>query len=109
MDDCNCPLVTTAELKALLNSENAQEKEQAIACLLALLTSRDERARARGYELFEEGINDALFCSCLNYRSLVRGFTHPLLQVVTRAVETWAISTEIAETQSDPSCGSRQP
>lgn len=92
MDHCDCPLVTSDELKALLDSDDAERNEQAVAHLVKLLTSQDEQARARGYQLFEEGIADALFCSCLNYRALVGGFTHPLLKVVRKSVETWAAS-----------------
>lgn len=92
MDRCDCPIVTKDELKTLLDSDDAEEKEQAIAHLVKLLTSQDEQTRAQGYRLFEQGIADALFCSCLNYGALVGGFTHPLLRAVRQSVEAWAAS-----------------
>jgi hypothetical protein len=45
MDSCNCPIVTSAELKALLQSDEFERKEQAIAYLVDLLTSRDAQTR----------------------------------------------------------------
>jgi glutathione S-transferase len=107
MDGCNCPIVTRDELKALFDSEEAEQEEQAIAHLVELLTSRDKQLRAQGYRLFEEGIADALFCSCLNYRALVGGFTHPLLKVIRQAVEAWAASKSDVGTVR--SCGRREP
>lgn len=94
MDGCNCPVVTTEEIKTLLGSDSAEGKAQAIAGLVNLLTSRDKALRARGYELFKEGIHDALLCSCFNYAGLVGGFTHPFLTVVTDAIEYWAATLD---------------
>jgi hypothetical protein len=89
--------MTTDELKALLNSDRSDEKERAVEYLVKLLTSEDEKIRRRGHELLEEGFNDALYQSCLNYSSLVGGFTHPLLNVVRRTVEFWATSRQVKE------------
>lgn len=108
MESCSCPIVSREEIKALFDSQNAEEKEQAIACLVDLLTSRDERVRARGYELFAEGIKDALLCSCFNYSSLVGGFTHPLLEALTRSLEMWAAAAGTAESKSALSLKSLQ-
>ncbi len=82
--------MTADKLKTLLNSGRAEEIEQAVEYLVRLLTSRDEETRHRGYELFEEGVKEALYRSCLNYGSLAGGFTRPLMTVVTRTVEFWA-------------------
>jgi hypothetical protein len=92
MSECNCPLMTRDELKALVRSERSDQREQAVAHLAGLLTSRDEETRHHGYELFREGLADALFCSCLNYGSLAEGFTNPMVEIVTRAIESWAAS-----------------
>ncbi len=43
-----------------------------------------------GAGLLGAAFNDALYQSFLNYRSLVGGFTHPLLDVVRCSVELWA-------------------
>lgn len=94
MDGCDFLMITKDELKMLLASDDTEKKELAIVHLVKLLTSQDEQTRARGYQLFEEGIADALFCSCLNYRALVGSFTHPLLKVVRQSVESWAASQE---------------
>ena len=94
MDGCNCSMVISAELKALLDSDKSDAKERTLTSIETLLTSRDMEMRKRGYALLEEGINDALLCSCFNYRSLVGGFTHPLLTVVKHAFETWARASE---------------
>jgi hypothetical protein len=87
MEECTCAIVAKEELRRLLQSDDPGRKDEAVAYLVGLLTSHDEPTRARGYELLEEGINDALFCSCFNYGSLVGGFTHSFLTVVMRAVE----------------------
>ena len=94
MSGCNCQLMTKEELKALTGVDRPDEREQAIGYLVSLLTSRDAEVRRRGYELFEEGLNEALFCSCLSYGSLTGGFTAPLVEIVARAVEAWAASNE---------------
>jgi hypothetical protein len=94
MDDCDCQMVTTEQLKLLLESDQPGEKERAAGYLVQLLTSTKKKERERGYELFEESINHVLFCSCLNYRSLTGGFTHPLLGVLARTVESWATRSE---------------
>lgn len=109
MDGCNCPIITREELRALLDSEEAEKKEQAIACLVDLLTSQDERMRARGYELFREGINNALFCSCFNYSGLVGGFTNPLLEVVAQSIEIWAAARRAPEPKPTLCVLSAQP
>jgi hypothetical protein len=84
--------MTKDELKILVRSERSDQKERAVAHLAGLLTSRDEETRRQGYELFREGLADALFCSCLDYGSLAGGFTNPLVEIVTRAIESWAAS-----------------
>lgn len=94
MDACNCQMMTRDELKALVRSDQSEEREQAVGFLVSLLTSGEEDTRRRGYEFFKEGLNEALFCSCLNYGSLAGGFTDPLVDIVMRAVEFWAISRE---------------
>ena len=83
-------MMTEDELKRLLNSDQAPDKEQAIQYLVGLLTSPDKEMRSREYEPFEEGLNEALYQSCLNYSSLVGGFTHPLVTVLTRSVQAWS-------------------
>ena len=82
--------MTTDELKTLLNSGRPEKIDEAIECLVTLLTSRDGPTRHRGYELFEEGLKEALYRSCLDYGSLAGGFTQPLMAVITRTVEFWA-------------------
>lgn len=57
--------------------------------------------------VFAEGINDALFCSCFNYGSLVGAFTHPLLDVMTRSLEIWAAGTRAPE--SKPAVSLKSP
>lgn len=88
------------DLKALLHSAREADREAAIQCLAELLTSRDSDVRRQGYELFEEGLKEALYQSCLNYGSLTGGFTHPLVTVVLRTVEAWADDTEREDTGS---------
>ncbi len=90
MSDCNCQMAPAEQLKNLLNSDRPKDKEQAIACLVGFLTSEDRMDRDHGYQLFHEGIDEALFCSCLDYGSLVGGSTNPLLEALSRAVELWA-------------------
>lgn len=92
MNSCDCQMMTKDELQALVRSDRPDLRERAVAHLASLLTSRDEETRRHGYELFREGLADALFCSCLNYGSLAGGFTNPLVDIVTRAVEFWATS-----------------
>jgi len=101
MVSCNCQMVTKDELKALVQSEDAADREQAIGYLVSLLTSANSADRRRGYELFGEGIAAALFRSCLNYGSLAGGFTDPLVAIVRRTVEAWAKSGAGAE-RRDP-------
>jgi hypothetical protein len=108
MDECDCQMVTTEELKLLLASDRPGEKERAAGYLVRLLTSAEKTERQRGCELFEEAINHALFCSCLDYRSLTAGFTHPLLGVVARTVESWAARGDgITAGKGVPSGGAR--
>jgi hypothetical protein len=102
MNGCNCQLMTREELKALMGSDKPDEREQAIGYLVSLLTSQDAEVRHRGYELFAEGLNAALFCSCLNYGSLTGGFTAPLVNIVARAVEAWAAANELDEAKPSP-------
>ncbi len=83
-------LAPEEDLKSLLLSERSGDSEKAIGTLVGLLSSRIEEKRARGYALYREALEEALYRSCLNYRSLVRGFTHPLLSVMEQAIETWA-------------------
>ena len=97
MVSCNCQMITTDELRALAQSEESAEREEAIGFLVRLLTSPDEAARRRGYEFFKEGLGEALFRSCLNYGSLAGGFTDPLVEIVMRTVEFWAASREVPE------------
>ena len=63
-------LATEDDLKSLLLSERSAESEKAIGTLVGLLSSRDEVKRARGYALYREALEEALYRSCLNYRSL---------------------------------------
>lgn len=89
MESSKCQ-ITTAELKALFETGFPKDSAKAIERLVDLLTSHDRNDRTRGYEMFETAVNDALFCSCLNYGSLVGGFTHPLREVMAKAIESWA-------------------
>jgi|GEM_PF-3422744 len=100
MNDCNCQTAPAERLMGLLRSDLPEEKEQAITCLVGLLTSEDKMDRNRGYRLFHEGVDEALFCSCLDYGSLVGGSTHPLFEALSRAVELWA-----ARASSPPATG----
>lgn len=109
MDGCNCPIVTTEEIRALLDSEEAEKKERAIACLVDLLTSQDKWVCARGHELFREGINDALFCSCFNYSGLGGSFTNPLLEVAAQSIEIWAAARGTRESEPALSAQGAQP
>ena len=93
INSCDCQMLTKDELQALVRSDQPDLRERAVARLVSLLTSHDEATRRHGYELFREGIADALFCSCLDYGSLASGFTDPLVDIVTRAVEFWAASS----------------
>ncbi len=96
MNECNCQMMTSDEVSALVRSDRSAERDQAVDCLVRLLTSTDEGERRRGYEFFAEGLAETLFCSCLNYGSLARGSTDPLVEIVTRTVEFWARSGKIA-------------
>jgi hypothetical protein len=89
MENCNCQM-TAGEMKALFESGTPESGAKAVEYLVGLLTSHDRNERTHGYELFKEAIGDALFCSCLNYGSLVGGFTHPLQEVLVKAIERWA-------------------
>ena len=95
MSDCNCLMMARSELKDLIRSDRSAERDEAVGCLVSLLTASDEPTRRRGYELFKQGMGEALFCSCLNYGSLTGGFTDPLIDVVTRVVEFWATADRI--------------
>jgi hypothetical protein len=66
----------------------------AIDRVVAMLTSRDARLRQQGYALYRDGLEDALYQSCLNYGALVHGFTHPLLSALEEAIERWAAASE---------------
>lgn len=90
MNDCDCQMAPAEQLKNMLSLDRPKEKEQAIAYLVGLLTSEDRMDRNHGYQLFHEGIDEALFCSCLDYGSLVGSSTNPLLEVLARAIELWA-------------------
>ena len=92
MNSCDCQTMAKDELQALVRSDRPDLRERAVAHLASLLTSREEGRRRHGYELFREGIADALFCSCLDYGSLAGGFTNPLVEIVTHTVEFWATS-----------------
>ncbi len=92
MSECNCQMMTRDEVSALVQPGRSAERDQAVDRLVRLLTSTDEGERRRGYEFFAEGLAETLFCSCLNYGSLAGGFTDPLVQIVTRTVESWARS-----------------
>ncbi len=83
-------VMTKDELNDLLSSERSADKARAVDYLVKLLTSEAGNVRAQGHELLAEAFNDALYRSCLNYRGLVGGFTHPLVEVIRRAIETWA-------------------
>ncbi len=78
------------QIDTLLLSDEERERERASEELVRLLTSTDRNDRLRGYAMFREGLNEALYRSCLNYRSLVGGFTHPLETILARAIEAWA-------------------
>ena len=41
MDGCNCSMITSAELKALLDSDKSDAKERTLTSIETLLTSRD--------------------------------------------------------------------
>ena len=90
MQTCNCPMMTKGELNALVQSDDGARREEAIAYLVSMLTSGDAAERRHCYELFGDGVAAALFRPCLNYGSLARGFTDPLVDIVVRTVETWA-------------------
>lgn len=64
MDLSACPIVRKDELKTLPDFDKAEESGQAIARMATHLSSQDEHWCAQGDRLFEEGIADALFCSC---------------------------------------------
>jgi hypothetical protein len=89
MDVCNNP-ITRDEFTALIRSDQVVERERAIAWLACLLTSGDKEARCCGYDLFRDGLQEALYRACLNYGSLAGSFTEPLVEIVRRAVECWA-------------------
>lgn len=87
-------MLTADELKSLIDSGTEADKERLLDGLVQLLTSPLPEERRRGCELFEEGLGEALFRSCLNYGALVRGVTHPLAEVMTRTVEHWAAARD---------------
>jgi hypothetical protein len=82
------------DIKTLLSSEEEHQRDRAIEHLVRLLTSPDRTDREEGCALYREGLNEALYRSCLNYRSLVGGFTHPLVTILARAIDAWADSSE---------------
>ena len=88
------PPVAREALHALLPGEGGDERSAAIAALVDMLSSQDVRLREEGYCLFQGALDEALFQSCLNYRSLVRGFTHPLVSVLAATIERWASVAE---------------
>jgi len=90
--------VSPAAAEAPTRDDEADAHESAIR-LGQLLSSRDNVMRRQGYVLFRELLEDALYRSCLNYSGLVRGFTHPVLDAVARAIENWAAAYR-AETAS---------
>ncbi|MGH7045134.1 MAG: hypothetical protein ACREE2_01930 [Stellaceae bacterium] len=83
--------MTVEELKALLDSGQPEKIDRAVEHLIGLLTSEDGPMRERGYAMLQEGLNEALYQSCLNYRALLSGATSPLLAVVMQTVEFWAV------------------
>lgn len=89
-------MMTADELKTLLRSGQSEESKRAVDYLVTSLTSRDANIRRHGYELLDEALKDALYQSCLNYGSLLGGFTQPLMAVVTRTVEFWATQRDRA-------------
>ena len=88
--------MTRSELQSLLGSDRSDRLRQGVEHLVALLASRDRAWRLRGYAALHEQLEEALYQSCLNYRSLVRGFTHPLEAVMEEAIERWAAACEDA-------------
>ena len=76
MNPCNCQMMTKDERQGLgaLGSRLIRGSGP-WPISRSLLTSRDEETRRHGYELFREGLADALFCSCLDYGS-ARGRVH---------------------------------
>ena len=82
--------MTRQELQSLLTSARIEQQKQGIEYLVALLCSDDRPVRLRGFALLREQLEEALYQSCLNYRGLVRGFTHPLEMVMEQAIERWA-------------------
>lgn len=84
------PLAAPERLHALLTGAEGGDRNAAITALVDMLSSQDGGLRRQGYRLFQDGLDEALFQSCLNYRSLVRGFTHPLVKVLEETIERWA-------------------
>ncbi len=83
-------MLTAEVLKELITSAAVSDRERAVDGLVELLTSSVPEERRRGCELFQEGLGEALYRSCLNYRALVGGVQHPLTDVLARTVERWA-------------------
>lgn len=46
--------------------------------------------RQRGYEMFDEIVNECLYESCLNYRALIGSYRDPIKAILMRTVEAWA-------------------
>lgn len=72
--------MTADELKSLIDSGNAADRERALNGLVQLLTSPLPEERRRGCEPFEDGPGEAPFHSCLDDSALVRGVDHPLAE-----------------------------
>lgn len=88
--------MTRAELQSLLNSDQRDRRRMGVEHLAGLLSSRDRGRRLDGYAVLREQLEEALYQSCLNYRSLVRGFTHPIETVMEEVIERWAAALEDA-------------
>lgn len=94
--------MTRDELRSLLGSDQSERWRQGMEHLVALLASRDRARRLSGYAMLRDQLEEALYQSCLNYRSLVRGFTHPLESVIEEAIERWAAAFEdVASARAD--------
>jgi hypothetical protein len=84
--------MTRQELQSLLTSGRTERQKEGVEYLVSLLCSRDRPIRLRGFEVLREQLEEALYQSCLNYRGLVRGFTHPIETVMEEAIERWAVA-----------------
>jgi hypothetical protein len=88
--------MTRNELQSLLSSDQRDCRRRGVEHLVALLSSHDRASRLRGYATWREQLEEALYQSCLNYRSLVRGLTHPLETVMEETIECWATAHEVS-------------